>query len=532
MKRRGNSASKQGSERLANAESLPAPVGGLNTRDPLAVMPVQQAINLTNFIATPQGAMVREGYRVRSTGLPGYVETLAPYSSPIGGADKLFAFSGSGIYDVTNPGAVGAAVVTGLTNARWNTVSMTGSAGQSLVCANGVDAVRHYDGTSWVTWSVVGSPTSPGEISGVSVSTLTRPIVHQRRLWFVQENTSKAWYLPINSIGGAAVALDFGPAFARGGKLTALASWSMDGGNGIRNFLVAVSENGDAVIYEGTDPSNAGTWTISGSWRLGAPANDACFFQFGGDVLYLSVDGLMPLTQYMQNANTAVALSDAIRPTLSALSLSQGALSGWQIHDVLEKNLLVLNVPQIDPTANVQFVYNTITKGWSLFTGWPAQCWTTLNRATYFGGYQQVCAAFSGYKDAAAADGSGGTIYTAAAQQAFTYLTDRARQKHFTLARLNLVSASAQPSFLIAVNTDFDTAPPANIGAAISTASSLWDIALWDTAAWAGGATNYNAWQSTASSGYCASVVLAISVLAETTWVSTDIVYETGGVLT
>jgi hypothetical protein len=335
----------------------------------------------------------------------------------------------------------------------------------------------------------------------------------------------------VNSVGGAATSLDFGSQFPRGGKLMALASWSLDGGNGIRNFLVAISANGDAVIYEGTDPSSSATWTISGTWRLGAPSAGKCLFQFGGDVLYLSVDGLMPLSQYMQDKQTAVALSDAIRPTLSALSLTQGSLSGWQIHDVLAKNLLVLNVPQIDPLANVQFIYNTITKGWSLFTGWPAQCWATLGNTTYFGGYQEVRIAFTGFKDGADVDGNGGAVYSAIAQQSFTYLEDRARQKHFTLARLNMVSAAAQPNFQIAVNTDFSTTPPANIGAAVPIVTSLWDIDLWDTAEWGGGISNYNAWQSVAASGYCASVILAVSVLAETTWVSTDLVYEVGGVL-
>lgn len=532
MRRKGYSTTRrQGSEQVARSETLPAPIAGLNTRDPLGVAPVETAINLTNFIATPQGCDAREGYRIRTTGLPGYVETLAAYTGTIAGSDKLFAWSTTSIYDVTNPGTVGAAVVTGLTNARWSTVNFATSGGQFLVCANGVDAVRHYNGSAWVTWTSVGSPANPGEVSGVSPATLTRPIMHQRRLWFVQENSTKAWYLPVNSIGGAAASIDFGPVFARGGKLMSLASWSLDGGNGIRNFLVAISDVGDAVIYEGTDPSSATDWTISGTWRLGAPATEKCLFQFGGDVLYLSVDGLMPMSQYMQNTLTTVSLSDSIRPTLSALSISQAGLSGWQVHDVLARNLLVLNVPQINPLQNIQFVYNTITKGWSLFTGWPAQCFATLRNQTYFGGYQQVCLAFSGSRDGADANGNGGSIYNATGQQSFTYLDERARQKHVTLARINLVTASSQPNFSLALNADFNTSAPANLGTVVPITTSLWDLAAWDDGKWSGGLTNYNAWQSANATGYCVSVIVAIAVGAPTTWVSTDIVYEKGGVL-
>jgi hypothetical protein len=489
------------------------------------------ALNLTNFIATPQGATVREGYRVRNTGLPGYVDTIAGYTPSTGGSNSLFAWSDTGIYDVTSPGAVGAAVVSGLTNALWNTVNMTTSAGQYLVCANGVDAVRHYNGSAWVTWTNVGAPANPGEILGVSVSTLNHPITHQRRLWFVQENSSKGWYLPVNSVGGTVNAIDFGPAFPRGGRLVQLASWSLDGGNGIRNFLVAVSSNGDLVIYEGTDPSSSTDWTISATWRLAAPTADQCLFQMGGDLLYLSVEGLMPLSEYMQDAQTTVALSDAIREVFSSLSETQAGIDGWQIHDIQSKNLLLVNVPQIDPLRNVQLVYSKITKGWSLFEGWPAQCWETLGTQHFFGGFQEVCTAFSGYKDGADADGEGGSIYTASGQQAFSYLDEISTQKHCTLARVNLTTGSGNPTFVIGANADFSTNPPQNVGAAAPVIASLWNVALWDVDLWSTGSNNYAAWQSIAAHGYCVSITIAMSVLSPTTWISTDIVYERGGLI-
>lgn len=532
--RGGFAPARQGTPRVAQSVTLPSPWKGLNTRDSLANMDPEYAINLTNWVAAPGGPKVRSGYRIHATGLPSYVETLAPYTSTSVGGNRVFAWSSTSIYNVTSSGAVGAAVVTGLTNARWSYVNMTGSAGQYLVCANGTDAVRHYNGTSWTTWTTVGSPANPGEISGVSVATLKHPMVHQRRLWFVEANSSKGWYLPINSVGGAANYIDFGPAFPRGGALAHLASWSLDGGQGLRNLLVAVSVNGDVVIYEGTDPSNLATFSISGTWRLAAPGCDKPLFQFGGDVLYLSMDGLMPLSEYMQDKQTAVALSDAIRPTLGALTLTQSGLHGWQLHDVLSENLLVVNVPQINPTDNFQFVFNTITRGWSVFSGWAAQCWATLGNTHYFGGYQQVCIAFSGTKDGAASDGTGGSIYTAAGQQAGSYLSEhaRARNKHCTAMRLNLTTASPNPTVALAINVDFDRTPPSSIGAAVPITQSLWDTASWDAATWGGGLSNYNAWQSVAAHGYWVSPVVAVSVLGETQWDSTDVMFELGGILT
>jgi hypothetical protein len=517
--------------RVANTHTTPSPVQGLNTRDPLAAMDPLCAVNFTNWIATPQGASVREGYRNYVTGLTGYVESLLPYNGQGAGSDKMFACANNGIYNVTTNGVAGAPLVTGLTNNKWTHASMAGTSSTYLVIANGVDNVRHYDGTTWTTWTTVATPSAPGQTSGVLLSSLRNPITHQKRFWFVQANSSKAYYFPVSGIGGAATAFDFGPAFPRGGTLTALASWSQDAGQGINNFLVAVSSEGDLVIYNGTDPSNAATFSISSTWRLGAPTTDACFFQFGGDQLYLSKDGLQPLSKYMQSSLTTFALTDAISPTISELSVSQSGLYGFQLHDVLSKNLLILNVPQIDPTQNVQLIFNTITKGWSLFTGWPAQCWATLNGDTYFGGLGKVCLAFSGYRDNANYNGSDGTTYIASCQQAANYFEKTSVLKRFTTARINLITLIGSPSLLLTVNTDFNTSAPASISAAVPPTSSLWGIATWGSSTWSAGLQNYNAWQTVSGVGYSGSIALAISVLGETVWVSTDWIYETGGLL-
>lgn len=496
-------------------------------------MDERYAINLTNWIATTQGLSVREGYRQYSTGMTGYVETLIPYNGQTTGLNKLFACANNSFYDVTAGGAVGGALFSGLSNNRWTYTSFSGTAGTYLIVTNGVDAARHWNGTAWTTWTTVVTPAAPGETSGVSPSLLYRPMTHQRRLWFVQPGTSKAWYAPIDSVGGALTAFDFGRVFPRGGFLHSIGSWSQDGGNGINNYLVAVSSQGDVVIYQGTDPSDAATWKVQSTWALAAPTAEGCLMQFGGDMLYLCQSGLQPLSSYLQSTTTNASLTDVIESTISSLSTSQYGLAGFQLQPVLNKNLLILNVPQINPDQNVQFVFNTITKGWTLFTGWPAQCFAQLNGQTYFGGNGKVMLGFVGYRDNALSDGTGGSIYTAFAQQAYSYLEDnyRARQKRFTLARLNLITAAASPTFMLGVNTDFNTQAPSAIGSAVPSSVSLWGMALWDIAHWPAGATNYNAWQGIQAMGYNASITIAVSSLAATTWTTTDIVFEVGGVL-
>ena len=110
--------------------SIAAPIGGLNTRDAVDMMPEQDAIRLENFFPGSTDVSVRNGYTSHATGLPSSVQSLMPYSS--GSTNKLFAASGANIYDATSSGAIGSAVVTSLSNAQWQHVNFTTSGGGFL----------------------------------------------------------------------------------------------------------------------------------------------------------------------------------------------------------------------------------------------------------------------------------------------------------------------------------------------------------------------------------------------------------------
>lgn len=509
--------------------STPAPSAGLNSRDPLQSMEQKYAISLTNFLATPQGVSVREGYRDFATGITGYVNTLMPYNAVPPQSSKMFAAADTKIYDVTQVGAATTSV-TGLTSSIWSHINYTATAGHYLVICNGVDAPRHWNGAAWVTWTYSATPTTPGQVSGISNPVKFESVIsHQKRMWFVEKNSTVAWYLPINSIGGLATAFDFGALFPRGGTLVALTSWSMNGGTGMQNFLVAISSEGDTVIYDGTDPSDSTKWSLKGTWQLGAPVGNKCFHRFGGDTLLLSQDGLMPLSKYMQQTTNQAALTDSIRPTLAALTTTQRGLSGFQIHDYLARNLLILNVPQINPDSNIQFIYNTITGGWSLFTGWPAQCWATLGDQVFFGNNGSVSVAFVGYKDGATVDGLGGNTYTALAQQAFSYFEKPGIKKRFVRAKVNLLSASGKPNVRLACRVDWSTEAPQNVGTASASDAATWGSSIFGAAEWSGsGLINSNDWQTLGPIGYAGSLVIAVSVLSETVWLSTEWELEPG----
>lgn len=128
-------------------DSIPPPVGGLNTLDAVANMPPTDAIILENYFPGTADVRVRNGFMRWATGIAGAVETLAPYTS--GTHAQLFAISNGSLYDVTSNGSVGVALISGLTNSRWQWVNFTNAGLTFLVMVNGVDAPLLYDGTTW-----------------------------------------------------------------------------------------------------------------------------------------------------------------------------------------------------------------------------------------------------------------------------------------------------------------------------------------------------------------------------------------------
>jgi len=307
--------------------SLPAPTGGWNALDSLADMPPTDARFLENWFPSTSDVVIRSGYTAFATGLPGQVETLANYSS--GTQSKLFAWSGSGIYDVTAGGAVGAPAVTGLTNARWETTNMANSGGNYLYAVNGVDKPRLYDGT---TWTAIDGASTPA-ITGVTTTTLSNVFLFKHRIWFTQNGTLNAWYLPTDAIGGAATSFSLQGVATKGGYLMAIASWTIDAGYGVDDLLVFATSMGEIIVYKGTDPASATTWALVGVWELGSPIGRRCFMKYAGDLLLICQDGLLPMASALQSSrlNPKVALTNKIQYATSAAISAYSANFGWEL---------------------------------------------------------------------------------------------------------------------------------------------------------------------------------------------------------
>jgi hypothetical protein len=513
-----NSFAKIPRQQAAQTVTVAAPIGGWNARDALGAMDALDAVTLQNFWPGTNSVILRNGYTKHATGLPAEVQTLMAYSS--GTSNKLFAVSDGKIYDATNSGAVGAAVVSGLTNSKFQYVNITTPAASYLMAVNGADKLRTFDGTNWHT----DGDGSPYDITNIDTATVSNITLFKNRIWLTTNNTLKVWYLPVNSIGGAAVALDMTSIFQLGGYIMAGMTWTLDAGYGVDDYLVFITSNGEALVWRLTDPTTPTGISQIGLYKVGAPIGRRCYTKFGGDLLVITQDGVVPMSGALQSSrlDPRVSITNKIQYAMSSAISTYGANFGWQLLYYPKENQLILNVP-ISVGTQQQYVMNNITKSWCNFTGWAANCWELHLDDPYFGGNGYVGKAWNGNTD----DTS--DIAGFGLQSFQSYGT--ALQKQCKMIRYHL-QTNGTPSVFGNVNVDYNLADESAQLNFSTSIYGLWDSGLWDSAIWGSGLVPSADWQGATNIGYTfAPLIKTATQGIQLQWVATDLVFEGGGVL-
>lgn len=507
--------------------SVSAPVGGINAIDPIAAMKPEDAMFLSNWWVTPYDCQIRQGWMQWGLDTEGEVQSLAAYNTPTG-VNQLFAATASDIWDVTTQGPA-VSVVTDLTSGRWQDTNYATAGGTFLYLFNGVDKPLLYDGTDWT--AIDGSSTPA--ITGVTTTTLVAGVIHKKRLWLVQTGSLQVYYLDVESIGGAASAFDLRAQFKRGGYIMAATNWTIDAGAGMDDHLVFITNHGEVAVYKGLDPASADTWSLVGIWQLGEPLGRRCFMQHGGDVVYLSKNGVELLSKALVSTGvtTGKALSARIQSLISADAAAFGAVDGWEAALSASLNMLLVNVPTHTGLAH-QYAMNTISKSWTRFDAINARCWALFDGALYFGHAGGVGRFWHGWADNQDVNGDNGEAIAYDALQSFQHFGHRAQLKRFTMVR-PILQSSGLPALRFVVNTDFNPTVPQgvpNFGNVESPAQ--WGSAIWNAFKWAGGKYLLSEWQSANALGYSAALFLrGASSGLEVRWASVDYAFERGGVM-
>lgn len=503
-------------QRNALTVSVPAPLGGWNARDPIAAMSPTDAVIMDNVFPDTGLATVRGGTQVH-TSVSGTPRSLMEWAGPSGA--KLIVASTGHFYDVSTTGT-SSVQASNTGTSQFQHTMFSNAAGSFLYVVNGEDTPRYYDGSNWTLATVTAttSLSNDGE-------TLKHVLAHQQRLFFTQKDSLNLWYLPVNSINGTLTKFPLGSLARRGGHMVGIGSWTLDGGRGMEDQLVAVTSEGEVFLYEGTDPSSSSTWKLVGIYNIDRPIGERCLAKIGGDLIVITEAGFYPLSRALIADQTTpnVAISDKISGAVKSASSISREYFGWEACHYPRGRFLLFNVPTANLTEADQYVVNTVTGAWCRFKDQAAICWSTFQGNLFYAAPGAVMQADIGTDDQ-------GQNIESDIQTAYNYFGQTGTQKLFKYVRPIFVAAG-EINPALALSTDFKERDPTSTPTYGVADGPEWDDTDWDVSLWAGGDQVFARWQTVGGVGFNASLRIKFNTRDFGASLSAiDYLFEAGGV--
>lgn len=520
---------------------VPAPMGGINAVDGLFGMgerSPQDAIFLYNLIPSQYGTKVRTGYKDHCTdvGEDG-VRTILPYTGSVAGENRLWAMAADGIYDVSSsaasPSVDTSFPVSDLTSGYGQWTNYTTIGGHFGLYCDETNGYYVYTESSQ-TWAKIAMGAGGTEVANVDPADFVHVTIYKERAWFVEKNSARAWYLAVGSIYGAATVFNFGNKFKHGGTLVGLYNWTVDGGEGTNDYLVAISSSGDIVLYNGSDPSVATDFFQQGQWYIGPPpAGRRIAGSFGGELYVLSSYGIVPLTRLISGAliqQDDVYLSRKITPLINAQMAASREELGWEVKLISTENLLIAGVPKRTGYEFLQFVQALNSKGWAVYRDVPYFTGDTWEGQFYIGTSDGRVLIHSGTEDAVDIDGENGIAISWSAMSVFQEYGEVGRYKITQFIR-PVFEAVQPPSYSVEARYDYNLSEVLAPPAASVLVGTLWDVGVWDTSLWGGDIIEVE--KPVGGSGIGRNIAVAINGSSSTITILVryDLMFTTGGVL-
>ena len=443
------------------AVSVPAPVGGLNSRDSIDAMAPTDALIMSNFFPTVEKVTLRDGYTSFCTGIgSGNVETLVEHNA--GANRQLLAIGSNGtLYQIDSGTAV--SKKTGLANGRAESIEFNNN---TIFVPSGANVPFSWDGSSASDLSITLS-------DSVNANTLTGVHAHKNRVYY-WTGTSQNFYhsATVDTFQGNFTKFPVGLVGTFGGNIIMINTLTIDGGEGVDDLLCIIMTSGEVLLYSGSNP--ASDFSLVGTFRIAEPINEKrAIAKLGGDVIVMTKEGYLPLSQVVRQdivGNKAAAISEKIRGTVTSQVKATGTSTGWQVFVSPDGDKVYFNYPTGEPDPFNQHVFNPIIRAWCIFENLPAHVWGQFNGDTFFGSASGVVFKVTG-------DADNGENIVGDLATAYNYFGDRGGVKRFS---------SVQPMLEGETDVDFsfgvgvDQSPVAAIDVSPVTFQS--NLAAWDTA--------------------------------------------------
>ena len=522
--------------RLAQSTTIPAPVGGINAVNAATAMPVGDAYDLVNMIGGSRGLVSRLGFSEWCIGMSSNpVRSVLSFAGSSSAADKLFACTNTAIFDCTissqTPSSVHTFATSDGDSGTGGFTTYATSAGHfGLYCDESNGFLLYTQSTG--LWTTIAQGSAAGQINGVNPALFVGVLSWKNRVWFVQKATARAWYLPVGQITGTVTVFDFGNKFPHGGTLIGLYSWTRDGGDGIDDYLVAVSSAGDVLVYRGTDPATSGAFENVGAYFIGAiPTGRRIASELGGELLIASLEGVFPLSRLLTGTiGPALYTTQKIQSLFHTYAKDRKSIAGWFMQVSPEENCLLVNMPQTGNTSE-QFAMSLSSGGWSIFQDRPALSSAVWHGALFCGTWDGRLYKVSGDLDDVKL--SGAATYDEIDVRLLTSFQSLGsiRRKQIQEIRPRMISQGAAPGYGVEARYDFDSSTISATPSDPSTEGiAVWDTAVWDTDVWPGVDTPVGDRRGATGSGVHMAVAFRGRVNARLTLMGFDVTWTEGGI--
>lgn len=521
--------------------AVPPPNSGINAVDGLLAMESrgpEDSIFQFNLIPSQYGTKVRTGYYEWATQVgTGEVKTILPFTGSVVTNNRLFAAGKNGIFNVSasviNPAAAIAFPVSDATSGYGQWTNFTTIAGHFQLYCDETNGYYVYDETAG-TWAKIAMGAGATQIANVDPALFVQPVIFKSRVWYVEKNSARAWYLAAGTIYGAATAFNFGNKFKTGGYLVGLYVWTVDGGEGTDDYLVAISSGGDVVIYKGNDPASATDFVQHGSWFIGPPpVGRRIAGSFGGELYVLSTYGVIPLTKLIAGAliqQDNIYISRKITPLINGQMIASRTVLGWEVKLVPTENLLLVSVPKQTDFRPIQFVQSLNTSGWAVYRDIPYLTGETWQGVFYIGDSTGRVLIHDGVLDNTSIAGVLGIPISWSTLSVFQDSGAVGRYKRVQFIRPVFLTEKA-PSFSVVARYDYDLSEAPLPLTATVTIIPTWDVDLWDLALWGGTYEEVERTVGGTGIGRCFAIGINGSSAARTILIRYDAMLDDGGAL-
>jgi len=293
--------------------------------------------------------------------------------------------SGAALWAISTVYAINTLVMDGADHTIWKCLTNHTSTGTKTFAQDRLDNPGY--------WTSSAAPDGGGYITGP----LNTPVMdgnnlcyvwkYRNRLFFIELNSMNAWYLDNFAISGQLKLIPLAGSANLGGKLMFGASWSLDAGDGLDEKCLFVTNMGEVLIFTGTNPGDPLNWRQQGRYQLSPPMGINAHVQVGGDMLVLTVDGVIPLSQAITKDAGQLELAMLTR-TIKRMWRSEVVAkraAAWTVEKWDEYGAIFVAVPGGNPGDRHCLLANNATGAWARFTNYDATCFVKLRGDLFFG---------------------------------------------------------------------------------------------------------------------------------------------------